>query len=175
MFAISPFSFIILALILPDIDTVAIEVVFNEFTFISMSAFFEHENAEAVHNFRARLFDLNIFLATCMSTRLGISVSEALDFTYVVALSFFESDFLYERFVKNSPCFPLLVIYSHILVVLSENHVQFLKIQGWTPEGTIFICKSRFVLGVFGTSDSRTIDKRDKLVRHSAQEEVGYG
>lgn len=128
MFAISPFSFIILALILPDIDTVAIEVVLNKFTFISMSAFFEHENAEAVHNFRPRLFDLNIFLTICMSTHLGIRISEALNLTYVVALSFFESDFLYERFVKYSPCFPILVIYSHILVVLSENHVQFLEI-----------------------------------------------
>lgn len=48
--AFPPFAFIVLALVLPHIDTIAVEVVFMEFALVSMASALENENAKAVHD-----------------------------------------------------------------------------------------------------------------------------
>jgi hypothetical protein len=56
MFAIQPLSFVVLALILPHIDSISIEVVFNELSFIAMAALLEYKNTETMHNIWSSLF-----------------------------------------------------------------------------------------------------------------------
>jgi hypothetical protein len=53
---------------------------------------------------------------------------DGLDLTNIVALGLLESDFLDQRFIENSPDFPIFVANAHVLVILSENNMKFLKI-----------------------------------------------
>jgi len=55
VFAVVPLSLVVLPLVLPDIDTVAIEVVLNEFPLIAVAALLEYENTKTVHGFWSRL------------------------------------------------------------------------------------------------------------------------
>jgi hypothetical protein len=57
MFAFQPLSFVVLALILPDVDSISIEVVFNKLSFIAVAALLEYENTETVHDFWSRLIN----------------------------------------------------------------------------------------------------------------------
>lgn len=56
MFAIQPLSFVVLALILPHIDSISIEIVFNELSFIAVAALLEYKNTETMHNIWSSLF-----------------------------------------------------------------------------------------------------------------------
>jgi hypothetical protein len=55
MFPIQPLTFVVLALILPDVYSISIEVVFNELSFIAMAALFKYEDTETMHNFWSSL------------------------------------------------------------------------------------------------------------------------
>jgi hypothetical protein len=124
MFAFLPLSFVVLALILPDIYSIPIEVVFNEFPFVPMAAFLKYENTETMHYLWSWLIYLKVgaFLGQ-HGTRVRIG---PLNLTNIVSLSLFKSNFLYQRLVEDSPYFPILVVNAHILVVLSEDYVKFL-------------------------------------------------
>jgi hypothetical protein len=51
VFAVVPLSLVVLPLVLPDIDAVAVEVVLYELPFITVAALLEDENTETVHGF----------------------------------------------------------------------------------------------------------------------------
>ena len=105
--ALPPFTFIVLALILPHIDTIAVEVVFCEFTLVSMAPAFEDEYAKAVHDGWRKFFSLD-------------------DFSYVLPLGLLEANLFYYRFIKETPYLPFFVADTHVLIVFSEYYVKFL-------------------------------------------------
>lgn len=49
MLASGPLALIVLSLILPNVDAVAIKIVFVKFTLISMSSLFKDEDTKAMH------------------------------------------------------------------------------------------------------------------------------
>jgi len=49
MFASRPFTLIVLPLILPNVDAVAIEIVFMKFALKSVSSLFKNEDTKAMH------------------------------------------------------------------------------------------------------------------------------
>jgi hypothetical protein len=51
VFAVVPLPLVVLPLVLPHIDTVAVEVVLYELPFIAVAALLEDENTETVHGF----------------------------------------------------------------------------------------------------------------------------
>jgi hypothetical protein len=50
--AITPLSFIVLALILPDINTVPVKIILIKFAFVAVTSFLEYENSETMHDKR---------------------------------------------------------------------------------------------------------------------------
>ena len=51
VFPVVPLPLVVLPLVLPHIDTVAVKVILNELPFIAVAALLEDENTETVHGF----------------------------------------------------------------------------------------------------------------------------
>jgi len=109
-FAFAPFTLVVLALILPDIDAVAVEVVFCKFSFISVTSAFEDKNTEAMHD-------------------LGLIVY-FYDFANVLTLGLFKSNLINTWLVEDLPYLPFFITDTHVLIIFSKYHMKFLGVEG---------------------------------------------
>ena len=154
--AVAPFTFIVLALVLPHIDTVAVEVVFCEFTLESMTSAFEDEDAKAVHDGWCNFINLE-------------------DFSNVLPLGFFETNLFNDWFIKETPYLPFFVAHTHVLIVFSEYHVKLLSIERRSLEGPILISETLLVFRIFSTGNAAAVNERYQFVGHSREKEKRNG
>ena len=105
--AVPPFAFIVLALVLPHIDAIAVEVVLCELALVSMASALEDEDAKAVHDGWRKFFNLE-------------------DFSYILPLGLLEANLFNDWLIKETPYLPFFVADTHVLIVFSEYYMKLL-------------------------------------------------
>ena len=154
--AVSPLTLVVLALMLPHVDAVAVEVVFGEFSFIAVVALLEEEHAETLHHGRL--------------LRGGAGY-----FTDVLPVGLIEAEFLKVRLMKDLPRPPVLITHPHVLIVLSKCHMQLDHVELGLLPAAIEIAVPLLVIRVFTSRDPRAVHKRYQPVCHAREQKVGDG
>lgn len=114
MSTIAPLTLVVLTFVLPHVYAVTVEIVLRKFTLVSMVSFLEQEDAKSMHHGR-----LGRHRARYLSDVLPVSLIEAQLFK--------------GRLVEYAPRPPVLVSHSHVVVGLSEVHMQLDHIKGGFP------------------------------------------
>lgn len=114
VFTSGPLALIVLSFILPNVDAIAIKVVFVKFTLKPVSTLFKDEDTKAMHT----LLKLSCFVSL-------------IDLPYVFTLCLIKRYPFDVRLIKNAPNLPILIrkYEAGVKVVLSEYDMQLFQVQ----------------------------------------------